>query len=319
MTVLTTIYTFRIFRLADGSRIRQLEKKRESEATAFQTSVDKMRSDKNAGMRSINDKFAASTTSLDEQLRQETMGLVTLDTFKRRREDLELEGPALAPTAVLKKRKEKAAVAKLSFEDEENEEEEFPVTKKKLLKDPTVDTSFLPDRERDERERQERLHLKREWKQEQERIKSEKINITYSYYDGAGHRRSLVITKGTTVEEFLSQVRKEFKELRNVSTDNLMFIKEDLIIPMQYSFYELIETKARGKSGPLFYWDVHDDVRLTADASVEKEESHAAKVVERRWYESNKHAFPMNRWELFDPSKSDQYTKYTIKDTSKGS
>jgi len=272
-------------------------------------------------MRSMSEKFATSVVSLDEQLRQETMGLVTLDTFKRRREDLEFEGPApAAAPAAARKRKEKAEVAKLSFDDgEEGEEVAFPVPKKKLLKDPTVDTSFLPDRERDERERQERLKLKREWKQEQERIKAEKINITYSYYDGAGHRRSMVITKGTTVEEFLSQVRKEFKELRNVSTDNLMFIKEDLIIPMHYSFYELIETKARGKSGPLFYWDVHDDIRLTADASVEKEESHAAKVVERRWYESNKHAFPMNRWEIFDPSKSEQYTKYTIKDTSKGS
>ena len=279
-----------------------------------------MKGEKAAGMRSISDKFATSVVSLDEQLRQETMGLVTLDTFKRRREDLEFEGPALAlAPQPAKKRKEKSSAAKLSFEDGEDEDIEFVVPKKKLLKDPSVDTSFLPDRERDERERQERLQLKREWKQEQERIKAEKINITYSYYDGAGHRRSLVITKGTTVEEFLSQVRKEFKELRNVSTDNLMFIKEDLIIPMQYSFYELIETKARGKSGPLFYWDVHDDIRLTADASVEKEESHAAKVVERRWYESNKHAFPMNRWELFDPSKSEQYTKYTIKDTSKGS
>lgn len=272
----------------------------------------------------MSDKFATSVVSLDDQLRQETMGLVTLDTFKRKREDLELEGPAAAAvSSVSRKRKERAEVSKLSFADEEmdgegdGEVEEPIFVKKKALKDPSVDTSFLPDRDRDERERQERLKLKREWKMEQERIKAEKINITYSYYDGAGHRRSMVITKGTTVEEFLSQVRKEFKELRNVSTDNLMFIKEDLIIPMHYSFYELIETKARGKSGPLFYWDVHDDVRLTADASVEKEESHAAKVVERRWYESNKHAFPMNRWEIFDPSKNDQYAKYTIKDTGK--
>jgi protein FAM50 len=303
----------------DASRIRQLEKKREAESAAFQTSLDKMKADRAASMRSMSDKFATSVVSLDEQLRSETMGLVTLDTFKRKREDLELEGPAIETTPVIsKKRKEKVEV-KLSFDEEEEDQDiaEPVILKKKLLKDPSVDTSFLPDAERDERERQERLKLKREWKQAQERIKAEKINITYSYYDGAGHRRSIVVTKGTTVEEFLSQVRKEFKELRNVSTDNLMFIKEDLIIPMHYSFYELIETKARGKSGPLFYWDVHDDIRLTADASVEKEESHAAKVVERRWYESNKHAFPMNRWEIFDPSKNDQYTKYTIKDGSK--
>ena len=45
-----------------------------------------------------------------------------------------------------------------------------------------------------------------------------------------------------------------------------------------YSFYDLIVTKARGKSGPLFHFDVHDDVRVGAiDARIEKDE-----VKERR-------------------------------------
>ena len=39
-------------------------------------------------------------------------------------------------------------------------------------------------------------------------------------------------------------------------------LQEDLIIPHSYSFYDLIVTKARGKSGPLFHFDVHDDVRV---------------------------------------------------------
>ena len=34
------------------------------------------------------------------------------------------------------------------------------------------------------------------------------------------------------------------------------YIKEDLIIPNHLSFYDLIVTKARGKSGPLFHFDV---------------------------------------------------------------
>jgi protein FAM50 len=34
------------------------------------------------------------------------------------------------------------------------------------------------------------------------------------------------------------------------------------------------------------------------------------KVVERRWYEKNKHIFPASRWEPFDPTvaRSDKYT-----------
>ena len=73
---------------------------------------------------------------------------------------------------------------------------------------------------------------------------------------------------------------------------------EDLIIPGHYTFYDFIVNKARGKSGPLFNFDVHDDVRLLADASVEKDESHAGKVVERSWYQRNKHIFPASRWEV---------------------
>jgi hypothetical protein len=96
-----------------------------------------------------------------------------------------------------------------------------------------------------------------------------------------------------------------------------MYVKEDLIIPHHYSFYDFIVTKviwlhkakiictlnrvvvqARGKSGPLFSFDVHDDVRIVSDASVEKDESHAGKVLLRSWYERNKHIFPASRYFL---------------------
>ncbi|CAG2179409.1 unnamed protein product, partial [Oppiella nova] len=103
-------------------------------------------------------------------------------------------------------------------------------------------------------------------------------------------------------------------ELRAVTADQLMYIKEDLIIPQHYTFYDFIVTKARGKSGPLFAFDVHDDVRLVSDATVERDESHAGKVLLRAWYERNKHIFPASRWEPYDPTKN--YDKYTIGDRS---
>jgi protein FAM50 len=72
------------------------------------------------------------------------------------------------------------------------------------------------------------------------------------------------------------------------------------LIPVHqhHTFYDFIINKARGKSGPLFNFDVHDDVRLLADATREKDESHAGKVVERSWYQRNKHIFPASRWEV---------------------
>lgn len=42
-----------------------------------------------------------------------------------------------------------------------------------------------------------------------------------------------------------------------------------------YTFYDFIVNRYRGKSGPLFNFDVHDDVRLLADATVEKDEVRA--------------------------------------------
>ena len=151
------------------------------------------------------------------------------------------------------------------------------------------------------------------------------------------------------------QLSPDFRELRGVGASDLLYVKEDIILPHSQSFYDLIVNQvtlihqvvtgrsgadslrnavlncaccrdddggipagvlsvggkiglkrspptgalqcsaldssatlqARGKSGPLFHFDVHEDVRLVNDASREKDESHAGKVVERHWY---------NRW-----------------------
>uniref|UniRef100_A0A6G1SDZ2 Protein FAM50 homolog n=1 Tax=Aceria tosichella TaxID=561515 RepID=A0A6G1SDZ2_9ACAR len=179
-----------------------------------------------------------------------------------------------------------------------------------------IDTSLLPDRDREEEERRLREELAAEWRERQQRLKEEEIEITFSYWDGSGHRRVVRMKKGDSIYQFLQAcletLRKDFNELRSVSADQLVYVKEDLIIPHHYTFYDFIVTKARGKSGPLFSFDVHEDVRLVADASVEKDESHAGKVLLRSWYERNKHIFPASRWEPYDPTKT--YDKYTISD-----
>ena len=139
-----------------------------------------------------------------------------------------------------------------------------------------MSTHFLPDRDREVAEAKERELLKEKYIAEQERIKNEKLEITFSYWDGGGHRRKVEILKGDTVGQFLGKARdklsKEFRELRHTSTDGLMYIKEDLILPHTATFYDFIVNKARGKSGPLFHFDVHDDVRIMGGgAGVEKD------------------------------------------------
>lgn len=110
--------------------------------------------------------------------------------------------------------------------------------------------------------------------------------------------------KGDDIATFLAKCRQQFPELRGTSVENLMYIKVYWKLTMRlcmptnlctgrsnhttcmsptseqvtdtlrkhYTFYDFIINKARGKSGPLFNFDVHDDVRLIQDATVEKDE-----------------------------------------------
>lgn len=122
---------------------------------------------------------------------------------------------------------------------------------KKIRKDPTVDTSFLPDREREEEENRLREELRQEWVEQQQELKEEEIDITFSYWDGSGHRRTVRVKKGNSIYQFLQKVlellRREFSELKTVMADQLMYVKEDLILPHHYTFYDFIVTKVKFK------------------------------------------------------------------------
>ncbi|KAH8953452.1 hypothetical protein BDL97_08G028400 [Sphagnum fallax] len=322
----------------DAARIRRLEKQRELERKRIQD-LKKKSAEGQSGLL----QFGSGTSELLESaFKKETVGLVTREQFVEKRVNLrskleEEEKEKQQKLAqeeeqrqVLKRKKRRAkGPSRLSFADEvdadtdeddseaaERQREEARKQQKlgKFGKNPAVETSFLPDREREAEEQAERERLRKQWLSEQERIRNEPLEITYSYWDGAGHRRVLQVRKGDSIAEFLRavqhQLAAEFREIRTASVENLLYVKEDLIIPHQHSFYELIINKARGKSGPLFHFDVHEDIRTIADATIEKDESHAGKVVERHWYEKNKHIFPASRWEIYDPTK--RWERYTI-------
>ncbi len=85
--------------------------------------------------------------------------------------------------------------------------------RKKFRKNPAVDTSFLPDREREDTERRRREELRQEWLKRQEEMKKEEIEIVYSYWDGSGHRKSVVVSSpfvraGFPVVHFAYSVRR---------------------------------------------------------------------------------------------------------------
>lgn len=339
---------------SESQRVMQLQKKRERHQEEIEIKKRKLADE--LKVNKMEAKFSAHYDAVENELKSSTVGLVTAEEMKNIQEkavmdrEKQLARKNQDELNILRKeekarekarQKQKQKIKKLSFGDEEEEEEEEDaeeededsksekvvedtsedlLKKKRFGKNPDVDTSFLPDVDRDEEENKLREHLRQEWEDRTAKLKAEEIDITYSYWDGSGHRRNLSMKKGQSIYQFLQKaledLRPDFPELRSVTADQLMYVKEDLILPQTNTFYDFIVTKARGKSGPLFNFDVHDDIRIVHDATKEKNESHAGKVVLRSWYERNKHIFPASRWEPFDPTKT--YEKYTYSDrTSK--
>jgi protein FAM50 len=296
----------------------------------------------------VGQKFAegAITSQQENQLQTATIGLVSADEFRKIQQEAangtlgadkrtieemtldqeratKLHEKALKKARLQRLKERKQQMATLSFAADTVDDNEADINssilcsgkKRWIHKDPTVDTSFLPDQERDRQVALEREILQKEWETQQEMKKKASLEIVYSYWDGSGHRRTVTIQQGNTIGQFLEAVRKqlapEFRELANVASDALLYIKEDLILNQDLTFYDLIATKARGKSGPLFHFDVHEDIRIGQnDVRIEKDESHPGKVVQRYWYERNKHIFPASRWEVYNPTKD--YGSYTI-------
>ncbi|EGB12482.1 hypothetical protein AURANDRAFT_52170 [Aureococcus anophagefferens] len=309
-----------------GSRAAGLTQQRAADQEAYEAKKRKLEEDSARGVGRIDDKF--DSTVLNTVL--SGGGLQTKAQYVAAQ--AAAAAPAAAPPAAepaAPKRRKKAskrpkAVA-LSFADDDcgdGGEGAAP----KALKCPDVETSFLPDRARDAAARGEAAALAAEWTALQERAKAEPLEVVYSaarrgdrgvfrYWDGSGHRRTLEITKGHTIAKFLAaslaQLEHEFPDLRRVHVDNLMYVKEDLVIPHHFTFHDLIVSRARGKSGPLFRFDAKDDVRLgPTDVRVESDATHPGKVVMRAWFERNKHIFPASRWEPYDPAvaRDDRYT-----------
>ena len=268
---------------------------------------------------------------LEQAFKTQTVGLVSREEFLEKRQRVEQKEAERKEEEIRLKRetelarqgeKAKQKVVKkknaLSFamEEEEGEEEEEEDDRSRgssypklatMGKDPSVETDFLPDKDREKEEEMLRAELEKEWLLKQEAIKAEPLTITYSYWNGAGHRRQLTVKKGDTISTFLraaaQQLATQFREMKAVSSSGLMYIKEDVILPHTMTFYELITKKAQGKSGPLFQFDLKEHAVASFDPRMKSQDSHAGKVVEKHWFSNNKHIFPYSKWEMFDLQK----------------
>lgn len=129
------------------------------------------------------------------------------------------------------------------------------------------------------------------------------------------------------------------REWARVGVDDLMLLRGEVIIPHHYDIYYFLVNKALGPNGkPVFdFTSTTDSPAVPASAPAPEPEANFdplslpgkttktkntglvtaaddelegydddanfTKVVDRRWYERNKHIFPASMWEEFDPAK----------------
>ncbi|KAK0637678.1 Protein FAM50A [Lasiodiplodia hormozganensis] len=136
---------------------------------------------------------------------------------------------------------------------------------------------------------------------------------------------------------------KSKREWARVGVDDLMLVRGEIIIPHHYEFYYFMVNKTIGFDGPIFGHSAQptsatplpskdEDIDPAAFNPLERQEKKKdqrvteedaplegynddptlTKVVDRRWYERNKHIFPASIWEEFDPNKD--YSKGVRKD-----
>lgn len=207
---------------SESQRVMQLQKKRERDQEEIEIKKRKLADElKVANMES---KFSTHFDAVENDLKTSTVGLLTVEEMRTRQEnavkerEMQLARKNREELRLLKKEeKEKEKVKKkqsqqikaLSFnvcdeddeDDDEDEESGEPqptstvtesqsgpsgefLKKKRFGKNPDVDTSFLPDVDRDEEENRLREELRLQWEERQAKLRAEEVEITYSYWDG---------------------------------------------------------------------------------------------------------------------------------------
>ncbi|VUC26183.1 unnamed protein product [Clonostachys rosea] len=202
------------------------------------------------------------------------------------------------------------------------------------------------------KEAAEREALRQEFIAQRDAVKATEIAIPFIFYDGANIPGGTVrVKKGDFVWFFLDKSRKVGAELgvgekanatrtwARVGVDDLILVRGTVILPHHYDFYYFLVNKSLGPGGQrIFNYSAEApknkpqeetvDAGLMTAAEVKaaaakrladintlegaNDDPTLTKVVDRRWYERNKHIYPASTWQDFDPEKD--YTSEVRRD-----
>ncbi|KAL4902977.1 hypothetical protein BDW74DRAFT_55365 [Aspergillus multicolor] len=176
--------------------------------------------------------------------------------------------------------------------------------------------------------------LRKEFLVMQDAIKNTEILVPFVFYDGTNIPAGTAkVKKGDQVWLLLDRCRKLAAELgvsgtsgaskgrkynrrewARVSVDDLMLVKGEVIIPHHYELYYFIANSVPSFSstgGLLFDYSnkppppppTDDPLYRPSNEELEGDDKDPTltKVVDRRWYERNKHIFPASLWREYEP------------------
>ncbi|KAL3418470.1 hypothetical protein PVAG01_10186 [Phlyctema vagabunda] len=336
-----------------------------------------MASNPGSGSSTPNPRFAASAKTAEDLLSKQTEGLVNLSDFRKRRaEALEQkerdahdallpslsrgtntpDGVASPKEPARKKKKRRVGTPKLSFGDDEDDNEDgaegqdtgnstetgdstsnsragTPGARKKSKMAANSSVAVAPKALTKSallREAQTRESLRKEFMVIQEQVKATEICIPFVFYDGTNIPGGVCrISKGDFIWVFLDRSRKVGAELGVGEKVN----KHQADEKKHYDFYYFIINHTLGPGNRLLFdysADPPSNPTTVEPATTEEynplarptktkavtiptEELEGAdddatytKVVDRRWYERNKHIYPASVWQEFDAEKDYQ-------------
>ncbi|KAK2808710.1 hypothetical protein FQN50_004381 [Emmonsiellopsis sp. PD_5] len=196
-----------------------------------------------------------------------------------------------------------------------------------------------------EAEAQTRDALRREFLALQETVKATEISIPFVFYDGTNiPAGSVKVKKGDPIWLFLERCRKVGAELgvggaggggrgrrdnrrewARVGVDDLMCVRGNVIVPHHYEFYYFIANRIPNFSGSGLLFDYTNTAPPTSDDPENQPPLEGAdmdptftKVVDRRWFERNKHIFPASLWREYEPGKEFEEKMGSIRRDNQG-
>jgi hypothetical protein len=121
------------------------------------------------------------------------------------------------------------------------------------------------------------------------------IKLSFFYFDGFKQVKSVTVPKSTKVGEFLELARKficqEYPEFSGIKGDHIFqLVIDEYLIPNDVTFSDLELKTINHRAGP--------DIRFKRSEAEDAEEliSKSLKIIDRRFYEQNRHVFPFNKW-----------------------